>query len=305
MDRYESSDGRSPLVTLWGMIVVAGIAFSTHRYYFHGGADLRNDITQLKTWVQTATSKGSMAPEETQDGENATPPAPRETPSEHVSALLEIESEIWSEFQSQEPASESSSDLIAQQMDELEDRVSELAGQTEATEAQRRQSRLIKLRTLYASAQMKPAEYTSSFLGHCRQVVSEFPGMEGAAQADFFRIYHKHCAKKSFGAELRNEMQEFVKTYPDSQLGISLYSVVSRELWTLRRLEESTDVLEQGIELYKGHNGVSQLVNQLVDQGNRPPPAPSPYQGAFKYVRYARPSAGLKKVTASCRSRVG
>jgi hypothetical protein len=70
---------------------------------------------------------------------------------------------------------------------------------------------------------------------------------------------------------LTADLDGFVQAFPDSPASIALYAEVAHQLWKNDQGESAKTVLEDGLRRFAGRPHIGLLVNELAEQGHRPP----------------------------------
>ena len=132
----------------------------------------------------------------------------------------------------------------------------------------------LALRARFVGAKLAPDVFAASFRSYADDVRlrNEAPAL--TLQADAYALLESISVEEEVAAEDLDRLAQFVDQYPDSPLGAVLFAYVADGLWRNERASSAEAVLQRGIQVFAGKPTVSQLVNQLVDQGHRKPPPP-------------------------------
>ncbi len=155
---------------------------------------------------------------------------------------------------------------LVQLLDQLHAR---LMADAEAPEEQRKEARLSRLYGLYLAAEIDRAAFSAAFMKVADEGVPAADEI-GVSHAAAPKLLHQLDFRAPSGSQLLEQLSSFTHQFPSSEVGVYLYSIVSRELWQQGHRDLADQVLQQGIRSYAGRRGVSRLLNQRVDQKSLP-----------------------------------
>ena len=135
------------------------------------------------------------------------------------------------------------------------------------------EAQVISMRCQYLASKLIP-QYASNLNDQAEQIVAIRPGTDHAAMATMLMYCGKYEMDGPLPYEARVEFDEQVQQFSDSRHGVWMASFVAQELWNHGQTNSAKQVLEHSIELFKNDRNRIRLVNQLIDQGHRPPPKP-------------------------------
>lgn len=158
----------------------------------------------------------------------------------------------------------------------------------------------VSLVSYYLAARFSPT-FDESFQDQAQQIIEIRPSHQDAVMARML-VYCKEVLDNPFGKSELRELAREASSYSKPAQGVALYSYVAQELWGAGQKENAEAVLESGMKLYKGRPSRLKLVNQLIDQGHRPPPEPKYTQAQHNaliraFERSATTSCASKKTT--------
>jgi hypothetical protein len=90
-----------------------------------------------------------------------------------------------------------------------------------------------------------------------------------SSHAVALRLLHESDFRHPNEKQLLDDLNTFTQTYAASEVGVYLYSIISRELWLSGHPQSAEAVLRLGMEAYTGEHR-SRLFNQLQDQQRLP-----------------------------------
>jgi hypothetical protein len=158
-------------------------------------------------------------------------------------------------------------DVRIKELNQLYDR---LRADANTTDEQHKEARLSRLYGYYLAADMAPASYSEDFLDVARELTDNGDETE-SSHAAALKMLHESDFLHPDEQRLLSELQEFTQTFSASEVGVYLYSIISRELWQNGHSKTAEAVLRLGMETYAGQHR-SRLFNQLQDQQRLPRP---------------------------------
>ena len=238
----------SVAATIMVMLVAGGLAFGGHRYLAnHGDA-----------WPPLWPS-------------NAPPQAQEEpaVPAHPLVAMQEVEAQLSRLLE--QPGNHHSESEVRQQLDQLQQHHRDLQTDETLTSEQSRQAQWIELSAHFVAAKIAPAAFGDAFRAYSNQLVEQAADRDQAAQIASLQVLQKHPLDQPLDDRLTTDLNHFVQAFPNSPAAVALYAEVSHQLSKNHQSESAKTVLEDGLKRFAGHPQIGLLVNELVEQGHRPP----------------------------------
>ena len=202
--------------------------------------------------------------------ESPTPRPPEQVRQEILKRMKSVETYLLESNDKQDsvgerlPAGELAA--LVQLLNQLNAR---LQADAEASAEQHREARLSRLYGCFLAAQMVPSSFSDSFLEIAEQVI-KCPDETEASHAAALKLLHQLDLRNPSPDKLLAEVQAFTQRYPVERGGdLPLFDCLERTLAT-RKPGAGRASTALGAQSYTGQRGVSQLLNQLIDQRHRP-----------------------------------